>query len=150
MIFRNVIKFRTSIKIPLSLSYVRLLQNWFYDSTKIFGCKLKSEEDWKKSGIKTTAISRSFIDFDLNLQQCNTCCLTGINGFLIPDGGLYFTDVGFAQQQHAQTGLTDTAADGAGQFAFQQHFVICQGRVCRHSQLLSAVCPEMQRLRGYP
>ena len=34
--------------------------------------------------------------------------------------------MGFAQQQHTQSGLADTAADGAGQFAFQQHSVIFQ------------------------
>ena len=34
--------------------------------------------------------------------------------------------MGFAQKQHTQSGLADTAADGAGQFAFQQHSVIFQ------------------------
>ena len=37
-----------------------------------------------------------------------------------PDGGLDFADVGFAQQEHAQAGLADTAADGLGQFSVQQ------------------------------
>ena len=59
-------------------------------------------------------------------QQCNTCCLTGINGFLIPDGGLHLADMRLAKKQHAQSGLTDTAADGAGQLAFQKHSMVGQ------------------------
>lgn len=30
------------------------------------------------------------------------------------------------QKQHAQSGLTDAAADGAGQLAFQQHSMVGQ------------------------
>ena len=36
--------------------------------------------------------------------------------FTGPDAGLDLSDVGAVQQKHAQTGLSDTAADGVGKF----------------------------------
>ena len=41
-----------------------------------------------------------------------------------PYRGLHLADMCFAQQQHADSGLADAAADGAGQLAFQQHPVV--------------------------
>ena len=32
-----------------------------------------------------------------------------------PEGGLDFPDVGFAQKEHADSGLADSAADGKGE-----------------------------------
>ena len=43
--------------------------------------------------------------------------LANTQGFLIPKAGLHLTDVGAANQQHTQTALADTAANGKGQLA---------------------------------
>ena len=45
------------------------------------------------------------------------------HGLRIPQGALHLSDVGFIQQQHAKTRLSDTATDGLRKLAFQQHFV---------------------------
>ena len=47
----------------------------------------------------------------------------GLDGLFIPDTGLHLADVGLAQQEHAQAGLADAAADGEGQLALQQQLV---------------------------
>ena len=58
-----------------------------------------------------------------NLQQRDVGVFKDLAGVLVPDGGLHFADVGLAQQQHAQAGLADAAADRQGELAFQQHLV---------------------------
>ena len=47
-----------------------------------------------------------------------------------PDGCLYFSDMGFSEIKHADTGLTDTAADGVGQFFLQNCFLERKLRPC--------------------
>ena len=47
----------------------------------------------------------------------------GVERRLIPQAGLYLTDVAGADHQHAQTGLADTAADGQRQLTREQHLV---------------------------
>ena len=53
------------------------------------------------------------------LQQGNACLLAGRYRFGIPDAGLHFADVGTAHHQHGKPGLSDTAADGQGQFVIE-------------------------------
>lgn len=36
-----------------------------------------------------------------------------------PEGRLYFTNMGFAQKEHTDSRLADTAADGVGKFVLQ-------------------------------
>ncbi len=43
-----------------------------------------------------------------------------------PDAGLYLSDMSFAQVEHTQAALTDTASDALGQFIVQQTFVEIQ------------------------
>ena len=57
------------------------------------------------------------------LQQGNIMLLADLQGICVPQAGLDFADMGAADEQHAKTGLTDTAADGQGQFVCQQHLV---------------------------
>ena len=38
-----------------------------------------------------------------------------------PYRGLYFADVGFMKQEHAQAALSDASADGVGQLAVEEH-----------------------------
>ena len=45
------------------------------------------------------------------------------NLFFGPDAGLDLSDVGFLQQIHAQTRLSDAATDGKGHIAVQEGFV---------------------------
>ena len=52
--------------------------------------------------------------------------LKDLAGLLVPDGGLHLADMRLAKKEHAQSGLTDAAADGAGQLAFEQHSVVGQ------------------------
>jgi hypothetical protein len=40
-----------------------------------------------------------------------------------PDAGLYLADVGFVEHEHAQTALTDTAADAQWQLVVEQLLV---------------------------
>ena len=42
---------------------------------------------------------------------------------MVPDTGLNLADVGAAHHQHTQSALTDTAADGQGQFIVKEHLV---------------------------
>ena len=58
-----------------------------------------------------------------NLQYRDACFPADLSRIVVPDGGLDFADVRFAQQQHAETALADAAADGVGQFARQQRLV---------------------------
>ena len=45
------------------------------------------------------------------LQQLDSVGFRFFADFLWPDGALYFSDVRLAQEEHTDTGLTDTAAD---------------------------------------
>lgn len=67
------------------------------------------------------------------LQQRDACLLAGFAGGVVPDACLHLTDVGAAQQQHAQTALADAAADGVGQLAVQHSLV--------EGQLAAVVAP---------
>ena len=51
------------------------------------------------------------------LQQGNVLLREDADGLVVPEGGLNLADVSLAEQKHAQTGLTDAAADGKGQLA---------------------------------
>lgn len=55
-----------------------------------------------------------------------------------------------AKKQHAQSGLTDTAADGAGQLAFEQHSMVGQVSAVITACLFSADSPERLHQHGYP
>ena len=57
------------------------------------------------------------------LQQLDSVCCRFFANFLWPDGALYFSDVRLAQEEHTDTGLTDTAADGVGKLLFQNGFL---------------------------
>ena len=57
------------------------------------------------------------------LQQADSRFSTGFYGFMIPDAGLDFADVGAAHHEHAEAGLADTATDGQGQFVVQEHLM---------------------------
>src|SRR5699024_9946279 len=46
------------------------------------------------------------------LQKLDTYSVRHFHRFFGPDGTLYFTDMGFAEEEHAQAGLADTASDG--------------------------------------
>ena len=57
-------------------------------------------------------VKRSGQDFSATkLQQLNAILCTGIFNGLWPERTLYFTDVCLPKEEHADTGLTDTAAD---------------------------------------
>ena len=45
------------------------------------------------------------------LQQLDSVGFRFFADFSRPDGALYFSDVRLAQEEHTDTGLTDTAAD---------------------------------------
>ena len=77
------------------------------------------------------------------LQQRDACLLTGFAGGVVPDACLHLTDVGAAQQQHAQTALADAAADGVGQLTIQNGLVEGQSRVRRSSQPAMVSCRSM-------
>ena len=53
----------------------------------------------------------------LKSQERDTGRRTGVAGFVIPQGTLHLSDMGFAQKQHADPGLADAASDRQGQFA---------------------------------
>ena len=53
------------------------------------------------------------------LQQLDSVGFRFFADFLWPDGALYFSDVRLAQEEHTDTGLTDTAADGVWKFFIQ-------------------------------
>ena len=55
------------------------------------------------------------------LQQCDAGFFTGAQSLLVPQADLYLADMTRTKQQHAQTGLTDAAADGQRQLPRQQH-----------------------------
>ena len=57
------------------------------------------------------------------LQQCDAGFFTGAQSLLVPQADLYLADMTRTKQQHAQTGLTDAAADGLGQFSMQKHLM---------------------------
>ena len=57
------------------------------------------------------------------LQQDDVVFGADAAGLRIPQGSLYLTDVHLIEQQHTQTALTDTAADGQRQLAVKKHFV---------------------------
>lgn len=61
-------------------------------------------------------------------QKYNSIFFCGFPYFFRPERHLYLTDVGFAQVEHADTGLSDAAADGIGQFLIQNGFL--EGKVC--------------------
>ena len=61
------------------------------------------------------------------LRQLNTCFTAGGAHVLRPDSALDFTDMRFPKQEHAQTGLADTAADGLGKLAVQQQAMEVEG-----------------------
>ena len=56
-------------------------------------------------------------------EQNDPGVLAGLEGLLIPDRCLHLADMGLAQEEHAQPGLADAAADGQGQLALQQQLV---------------------------
>ena len=45
------------------------------------------------------------------LQQLYACIEESLLCFFRPEGGLDFSDMGLAQEEHAYAGLTDSAAD---------------------------------------
>ena len=55
-------------------------------------------------------------DMIIRSQQPDACLGAGFHGLVIPDAGLDFTDMGAAHHQHTKAALSDTAADGQGQF----------------------------------
>ena len=59
----------------------------------------------------------------IQLQQFQSGGTAGGQGVVVPQADLYLTHMGFAQQQHAQAALADTAPHGQGKCAVQQHFV---------------------------
>lgn len=56
-------------------------------------------------------------------EKWDPCFFAGAAGFLIPDAGLYFPDVGAAKEQHTQPALSDASADGEGKLSGQQRLV---------------------------
>ena len=57
------------------------------------------------------------------LQQLDSVGFRFFADFLWPDGALYFSDVRLAQEEHTDTGLTDTAADGVRQLFVEDCFL---------------------------
>ena len=51
------------------------------------------------------------------LQQNYAVFFAGLSGVVIPEGNLYFSDMGFAKEKHGESGLSDTAAHGEGKLA---------------------------------
>ena len=56
-------------------------------------------------------------------QQNDAGVMAGLDGLVVPGGYLDLSNVGLAQQEHGQTGLADTAADGEGELVLQQQLV---------------------------
>ncbi len=84
------------------------------------------------------------------LQQLDSVGFRFFADFLWPDGALHFSDVGFAQEEHADPGLADAAADGVGQLFLEDCFLERKLCALRGSRLFPAgtavpLCP-----RGYP
>ena len=49
-----------------------------------------------------------------NLEQTNSRLFTLTNSFVIPNAALDLADMGAAEHQHTESGLTDTAANSEG------------------------------------
>ena len=58
------------------------------------------------------------------LQQNNLVFFTDFSHILRPQACLYLADMGAVSQQHAETGLSDTAADGVRKLAVKQHLMV--------------------------
>ena len=57
------------------------------------------------------------------LQQLDSVGFRFFADFIRPDGALYFSDVRLAQEEHTDTGLSDTAADCLRESAVQNGFL---------------------------
>ncbi|SHE34423.1 hypothetical protein SAMN05444274_101109 [Mariniphaga anaerophila] len=64
-------------------------------------------------------ISFDFLVFEFVLQQVNSVLVASFHHFIGPNARLYFANMGFAKEIHAQTRLPYSAADGQRQFAIQ-------------------------------
>ena len=49
------------------------------------------------------------------LQKRDVGLFTGCDDVFGPNGAVHFSDMGLSEEEHADTGLTDTAADGEGE-----------------------------------
>lgn len=54
-----------------------------------------------------------------SLQQHDLILKRRLADLIRPDGGLYFSDMCFPKEKHADTGLSDVAADGVWQLSMQ-------------------------------
>ena len=62
----------------------------------------------------------NFCRGQIGLKKYDAVFFADALGVVVPEGNLHLADVRLAQKQHGQTGLTDTAAHGQGQFTLQQ------------------------------
>ena len=62
----------------------------------------------------------AFLYGKFTLQQCDTSIFTCFHGVSIPQAHLNLANMAGADQQHAQPGLANAAADGLGQLTVQQ------------------------------
>ena len=72
-------------------------------------------------------VSFRIVGYVIRLQQLYAGLLADFAGGLVPQADLHLADVRLVQQQHAQAGLADAAADGQGQLAGEQRLVKGQG-----------------------
>ena len=59
----------------------------------------------------------------MDLQKRNSVLCSFLLYFLRPQGNMYLTDVSLAQEEHTDTGLSDTAADGVWKLLVQDGFL---------------------------
>ena len=62
-------------------------------------------------------------DFWSKLQKLNTFFHCLIHYILGPQGSVYFADMCLAKEEHTDTGLSDTAADGVWKLLVQDGFL---------------------------
>ena len=56
-------------------------------------------------------------------EQCDSGFLTGRDNVIRPDGAVNFADVCLPEEEHADSGLADSAADREGKAFFQDRLL---------------------------
>ena len=76
-----------------------------------------------KSGSVYRSIRVFIIPSSRCLQDVDPGLPAALSGLVVPYGGLDLADVSVAHQQHAETALSDAAADGEGELASEQRLM---------------------------
>ena len=86
----------------------------------------------------------------MDLQKRNSVLCSFLLYFLRPQGNMYLTDVSLAQEEHTDTGLSDTAADGVWKLLVQDGFLEWKLSSVIASGFCKLFVKCCLRLHGYP